>query len=297
MKVKKHTNSRMRRSKSSKSRKGNKGRGRLTKTRRMRGRGLLSGLSGLFSGSAARSAAGYTSLDGPDIADGPSAGSVGEPEVVSNMPFTDSYGNGMYSGHVITLPDRFVSRQGTGKMEYADGTKYIGEYQGNKRNGTGTIYGTTTTIQDIPGMYDTVTEIRWNDDKPMNGTYYKKCYQNNGYRFKIPVFYGESIAYPELSAPADDSIGLGGHVNPAQIQEDLRRSNIQLAHFEAAMPKKPVQPPPSTPVQTHNYDDDTPPPPQLSPEKKEKRKILVAATKNSIANFDAVLNKLSKGKI
>lgn len=266
MKVKKHANSRMRRR--SKIRTGRKRDRRcLTKTRRMRGRGFGAWF-GL--GSAATTAT-----------HDPSAGSVGEPEVVSNMPFTDSYGSGMYSGHVITLPDGFVSRQGTGKMEYADGTKYMGEYQGNKRNGTGIIYGTTTTIQDIPGMYDTVTEISWNNDKPMDGTYYKKCYQNNGYRFKIPVFYGESIAYPELSAPADDSIGLGGRVNPAQIQEDLRQSNIRLAQFADAMPKSEL-PPPSTPVQTHNYDDDTP----LSPEDKAKRAILVADTQNSIARFD-----------
>lgn len=270
----------------------------------MRGRGLFDNwfgpaagsTAGSDAGSAAESTAGYTSL-GPDKADGPSAGSVGKPEVVSNMPFTDSYGSGTYTGYVVILPNGFMSRQGTGKMEYADGTKYVGEYQGNKRNGTGIIYGTKITIQDIPGMYDTVTEISWNDDKPMNGTYYKKCYQNNGFRFTIPVFYGESIAYPELSAQADNSIGLGGRVNPAKIQADLRQADMQLAHFKAAMPKKPVQPPPSTPDQTHNYDDDTPPPPLLSPEQIKERKILVADTQKSIANFNAALLKLPKGKI
>jgi len=261
MKVKKHANSRMRRR--SKSRTGRKRDRRcLTKTRRMRGRGFGEWF-------------GFGSADTTATHD-PSAGYAGKPEPVSNMPFEDSYGSGTYTGNVVKLSNGFMSRQGMGKMTYADGTMYFGEYQGNKRNGTGTIYG-TGTIQDIPGMYDTATEISWNDDKPMDGKYDKKCYQKNVYRFTVPVFYGESIAYPDLITPADDAIGLGGRVNPAQIQEDIRQANMRLA--QVAMPKKPAQPPPP-PVQTRNYDD------TLSPEDREKRAILVAETQKSIANFD-----------
>lgn len=272
MKIKKHANSRMRRNKCSKSRKGNnKGRGRLTKTRRMRGRGPFSRLSGLF-GSAATTARTHD----------PSAGYAGKPEPVSNMPFEDSYGSGTYTGNVVKLPNGFMSRQGMGKMTYADGTMYFGEYQGNKRNGTGTIYRTGTTIKDIPGMYDTATEIRWNDDKPiMNSTYVKKCYQNDVFHFEIPVYYGETIAYPEFSARADDAIGLGGSINPVQIQKDLQQADLRLAQFADAMPKKPAQSPPP-PVQTRNYDD-------LSPEDREKRAFLVADTQNSITKFDKLV--------
>lgn len=246
----------------------------LTKTRRMRGRGLF-GWFGI--GSAATTATTARTHD-------PSDGYAGKPEPVSNMPFEDSYGSGTYTGNVVKLPNGFMSRQGMGKMTYADGTIYFGEYQGNKRNGTGTIYG-TGTIQDIPGMYDTATEISWNDDKPKDGKYDKKCYQNNVYLFKVPVFYGESIAYPDLSTQADDTIGLGGRVNPAQIQEDLQHANIRLEQFADEMQKNQV--PPSPPVQ-----QPPPPPvqqPPLSPEDREQRAILVANTKKSIARFDKLV--------
>lgn len=273
MKVKKHANSRMRRR--SKIRTGRKRDRRcLTKTRRMRGRGF-----GTWFGFGSADTAADTAATTARTHD-PSAGYAGKPEPVSNMPFEDSYGSGTYTGNVVKLPNGFMSRQGMGKMTYADGTMYFGEYQGNKRNGTGTIYRTGTTIKDIPGMYDTATEIRWNDDKPiMNSTYVKKCYQNDVFHFEIPVYYGETIAYPEFSARADDAIGLGGSINPVQIQEDLQQADLRLAQFADAMPKKTVQPSPP-PVQTRNYDD------TLSPEDKAKRAILVADTQNSIARFD-----------
>ena len=286
----------MRRSKSSKSRKGNKGRGRLTKTRRMRGRGWL---SGLFSGSAAGSAAaqsgsaestaGYTYLAEPDKADGPSAGYAGKPEVVSNMPFTDSYGSGTYTGYVVILPNGFTSRQGTGTMNYANGTTYMGEYQGNERNGTGIIY--EKLVDKDGNSVTSTTNIRWNNDEPINGAYTKMYYYDGDDRramYSKPVFFGNTVKDYGFEEMADASTGFGMvNIDPTKIQEDLQNANRILEHSADAKPKSELPPPPSTPVQPHNYDDDT-------PEQKEERKNLVAATRKSIANFD---DKLSKRKI
>lgn len=235
MKVNKHANSRLRRRKISKSIKGRKsGKRGLAKTRRMRGRGWfdwMTGSAAAQSGSAesaaestAGSAAGYTSLAGPAIADGPSAGYAGKPEPVSNVPFKDSYGSGTYTGDVVKLPNGFKSRQGIGKMTYADGTMYIGEYQGNKRNGTGTIYGTKLmTLADGKSvMSNTMLEIRWNNDKAIDGTYTKKYYDGDRKILSRSVVFGNTVKDYGLEEMADASTGFGMvKIDPDKILREL----------------------------------------------------------------------------
>ncbi len=120
MKVKKHANSRLRRSKS---RKGNKGRGRMAKTRRMRGRGWFD----WFPGSATESAYKQVSTEEP------------EPEMIIDVVFKDGNKTGKYTGYALYLAHGYSRQDPNGIMTYDDGSKYIGPFVNNDRHGKGVL--------------------------------------------------------------------------------------------------------------------------------------------------------------
>ena len=147
---KKYSNPRLRRSKRGKSAKnGKRGLGIRVKTRRMRGKGLFDWFTG-STGSAA-GPAGYSAVSQKEA----------EPtvEFLPNVEFSDADGKkGKYAGYAINFDGVYFRKDPYGTMTYSDGSKYIGGFDRNMKNGQGTYY------------YDENTEVTgtWLDDKLIN---------------------------------------------------------------------------------------------------------------------------------
>jgi hypothetical protein len=150
---KKHSRSHLRRSNRGKSAKnGKRGVGlriKTRRTRRMRGKGLFDWFSGSTGPAAGPSGpAGYSAVSQEET----------EPRVefLPNVEFSDADGKkGKYTGYAINLDGVYFRKDPNGIMKYSDGSKYIGAFDRNMKNGQGTYY------------YDENTEVTgtWLDDK------------------------------------------------------------------------------------------------------------------------------------
>ena len=198
MKVKKHANSRLRRSKSrkgNKGNKGNKGRGRMAKTRRMRGRGWFD----WFPGSAAESAAG--SAAGPKYMQVSTEES--EPVMVTDVLFKDGKKTGKYTGRALHLDDGYSRQDPVGIMKYDDGSKYMGPFVNNKRHGEGVL--TAKESCDVRGTRhdecETQLEGNWVDNV-LTGNFTKTYYKGDTMLKLAKSFAGNRKMFLPQQIPA-----------------------------------------------------------------------------------------------
>ena len=180
-------NKSMKHRKGSKCRKsGRRGR-RLTKTRRMMGRGWLNGW--WFGPSSGHDAAGYDA--GPEYMSVSTEES--KPVMVTDVVFKDGNKTGKYTGHALHLGDGYgYSRQDPmGIMKYDDGSKHIGAFVNNKRHGKGVLY--TKESCEFGGTRhddcETQLEGKWVDNM-LIGTFNKKYYNDDA-----ELLYQEMVLY------------------------------------------------------------------------------------------------------
>ena len=184
---KKYSNPRLRRSKRGKSAKnGKRGLGIRVKTRRMRGKGLFDWFTG-STGSAA-GPAGYSAVSQKEA----------EPtvEFLPNVEFSDADGKkGKYTGYAINLDGVYFRKDPNGIMKYSDGSKYIGAFDRNMKNGQGTYY------------YDGNTEVTgtWVDDK-LSDSSIKTTYAGTQ-PIKSFIHYEAPRVSPQLLESADAVTG------------------------------------------------------------------------------------------
>ena len=194
MKVKKHANSRLRRSKS---RKGNKGRGRMAKTRRMRGRGWFD----WFPGSAAESAAG--SAAGPKYM--PVSTEEPKPEMIKDRLFKDGDKTGKYTGFALYLADGYSREDPVGIMKYDDGSKYMGPFIKNKRHGEGVLTLTAKESCAVRGTRhdecETQLEGNWVDNV-LTGNFKETYYKGDKMVKSVNSFAGNRNMFLPQQIPA-----------------------------------------------------------------------------------------------
>lgn len=160
---------------------GRRGR-RLTKTRRMMGRGWLNGWW-----SSGHDAAGYDA--GPEYM--PVSIEESKPVMVTGVVFKDGDKTGKYTGHALHLGDGYSRQDPMGIMKYDDGSKHIGTFVNNKRHGKGVLY-TKESCEFGGTRYDdceTQLEGNWVDNM-LIGKFNKKYYNDDA-----ELLYQEMVSY------------------------------------------------------------------------------------------------------